>query len=94
MGANRRAAVLEFDDIFLAKQDHDEGSEKLTEEKIMWHTFIAEADVYLKNCDYVRAEEYYTKALRLQPDQVHVLHLRSKCRANLGETANAFVFSL
>ncbi|KAJ3300904.1 hypothetical protein HDV03_001684, partial [Kappamyces sp. JEL0829] len=64
-------------------------ADKLTDEKIKWSTYVAEADVAMRHSDYGKAEELYTKALWIQPDNIHVLNFRSKCRALNGDFVHA-----
>lgn len=64
-------------------------TEKLTAEMILWSGATADADVYMKSFDYGKAEEFYTRAIKLQPTNIHTLVCRSKCRALNGNHKGA-----
>lgn len=59
---------------------------KLSEDKICWASFVAEADVYMRQYDYAKAVEFYTKALQIEPDNVHVLTYRAQARNIIGDS--------
>jgi Tfp pilus assembly protein PilF len=63
--------------------------EKLSEEKIKWSNYVAEADVYMRNYDYSKAEEMFSLALDIEPSNMHALTCRSQVRNLNGDAKKA-----
>lgn len=54
--------------------------DRLTEEKIKWSNYVAEADVYMRNYDYSKAGDMFSLALSIEPNNLHALTCRSHVR--------------
>ncbi|KAJ3275391.1 Tetratricopeptide repeat protein 25 [Terramyces sp. JEL0728] len=73
----------------LESTDGDTDGERETPKVVLWTSAIAEADIFLRQSDYKRAQELYSYALTLQPDDPHVLICRSRCKALNGDARGA-----
>ena len=72
----------------MGQGDNQEG-EMSGEQAIQFSSIIAEADVLMRLFQYSNAEKLYTKALGVQPKNIHVLICRSRCRALNGNPAGS-----
>ena len=63
--------------------------EKLSEEKIKWSNYVAEADVYMRNYDYAKAADMFSLALSIEPNNLHALTCRSHVRNLNGDPKHA-----
>ncbi|KAJ3367222.1 Tetratricopeptide repeat protein 25, partial [Kappamyces sp. JEL0680] len=89
MRRQRKSASSDLMKNHAAEPQGTVGSEKLTDDKIKWTFYVAEAEVFMRKSEYDKADDYYTKALEFQPDNVQILHLRSKSRMLKGDPKGA-----
>ncbi|KAI8916226.1 hypothetical protein EDD86DRAFT_13176 [Gorgonomyces haynaldii] len=87
----------------MGRKDEDDEPQRevpkveLTEQMILISSLIAEADVLMRLYQYPAADRLYSKAIELQPENLHLLMCRSRCRALNGnskgslEDANAIL---
>jgi tetratricopeptide (TPR) repeat protein len=58
---------------------------KRNQDMITLSSLISEADIFLRQTNYKRAEEMYTAALKIDPQNQHILLNRSQCRVIIGD---------
>lgn len=58
---------------------------KRNQEMITLSSLISEADIFLRQSNYKRAVEMYTAALKIDPQNQHILLNRSQCRVIIGD---------
>lgn len=77
--------MKQHDESVQGDSDDENGASKA----VLWTSAIAEADIFLRQSNYQRAEELYTYALSLQENDSHVLICRSRCKALNGDARGA-----